>query len=411
MPPNARRLRRYYVLVGVGWGLLASFSFAIGGESATLYQGLALGLALTATLLERRSLRPLTAWASNRVGILLGVHSFIAVVSGVLAGSSSAAILRYVLLLPAMSLLIAMASARRDVLRSLMSGLSISGVVFVLFHIAQLDPASLLEPESRLWVFLNPNGVAFIAALTAISLLSTAAGESIRRDVVVYGACAASSIVCVATKSRTALLALIAGVLTHVLIRARSSRRTKVALVGASVAAMVIALTTDITSHIADSLTRVYMLDDQYRSIESGTYRYETWWYVLTEMWPKSPLLGVGPGQHVGLLEAAMDVSGAHNGLLANLAEVGLLGTLPLVAILVIVTVKCRRHTEVAPMLPLVVAGIVESGAETMFFSMGNTGSLLFMAALASLATPARSAAEQAPISEQRRVRQLRATI
>ncbi len=386
---RARRSRTFYAVVGVVWGLMASFSFAMTDDNASVYQGLGLAVAIAAALLEQRSPMVFTAWATSSVGVLIAAHALVALVSGVLADSSLAAITRYVLLLPAMSVLISISRRGREALEGLCIGLAISGVGFVLFHAAELGPSSILDPEFRLTVFLNPNGVGFISAMTAVAVLSFRSRRSVRREALRYALFAACCVVCLATKSRTALLTLLAGVLTDVYLRAKTSRRIRIGIAVLGVAGLIVVATTSITSEMSARVTHVYMLDDKYRSIESGTFRYDAWWFVLSELWPQHPVLGVGPGQHSRLVEAAVAVVGAHNGILANLAEVGLLGAIPLVAILVIVFVRARRHPATDLMMPLVVAGVVESGAETMFFSMGNTGSLLFMAALAALGTGA----------------------
>jgi O-antigen ligase len=383
---KARSSRSFYTVVGVVWGLLASFSFALTDENAALYQGAGLAVAVAAALLEQRSLVVFKAWASSWVGVLIAVHCVVALVSGVWAESTIAAIARYLLLMPAMAVLIAITQRGPDAFQGLRTGLTISGVVFVLFHAVELGPASVLDPEFRVSVFLNPNGVGFIVAITAVSLLSFRPQGSARREVLRYLLFAVACVVCLATKSRTALLTLVAGVLTDIYLRAKGSQRLKLGVLVASLAVLLVATTTRLTSEMGASLTRVYMLDDKYRSIESGTFRYDAWWFVITELWPRNPLLGVGPGQHSRLVEAAVaNIVTAHNGVLANLAEVGLMGTAPLVAILGIALVRSRRHPAAQMLMPIVVAGIVESGAETMFFSMGNTGSLLFMAALANL--------------------------
>src|SRR5438105_2859995 len=117
-----------------------------------------------------------------------------------------------------------------------------------------------------------------------------------------------------------------------------------------------------------EKLNDVLMLHESDRSIESATFRYETWSYVIS-LWLRNPLLGVGPGGHEAYVQHALGISGAHNGVLANLADVGLVGTLPLIIGLLWCLSKGRHHSNRNVALPLVVAGIVESGAESMLFS------------------------------------------
>lgn len=382
-------LRSYYSAVGVIWGLLANFSFMFGEANGSVIQGSGLAVALIAVALERRSIAPLLHALATPIGALISVHAVAALLSGAVNVSSEVAILRYVLLVPAIAIFLSVARRDKHAGEGLRHGLTASGVIFVLYHLVTLDLSSLMDPTYRVFIFLNTNGVGFIAAMTGVSLL--AIGVRTRRArLVIFSLFVACCVLCFATKSRTASLALIAGTGAHLYFLLNRSRKLFLAMMAAAVLAFVALSAAGVGSQISDEVTVLYMLDHEDRSIQSGTYRYDAWKYVINDLWLESPILGVGPGNHADRVFAATDVPGAHNGLLANLAEVGIAGTLPLVLILVFAVQRSRRNEEASSVLPLVVTALVESVAEVMFFSMGNGASLLFLAALARLGRPGR---------------------
>ncbi|WP_369730622.1 O-antigen ligase family protein [Anaeromyxobacter sp. Fw109-5] len=382
----------------MAWGGLSSFSLLAGKEGAPAYQATGLALAVLGVALVQRSASAVTQWAASWSGRLLACHAAAAVASGVWSGSSMAAIARYVLLLPAFSVLAA--AVRRGGAMKLQAGLIASGVLFVFVHAAQVDPSAVFDPSYRISLFLNTNGVGFIAAVTAVGLLAYLDPRRLRVCSLVAALLVACLVVIFATKSRTASLSFLAGLCVHVWLHARRARRLGTSLAAAVVVLSLVLVCAPAGDRVRQSVTQLYMLDDEHRSVQSGTYRYETWSYVVNELWLPNPLLGVGPGRHGALIEAATGVTSAHNGMLANLAEVGLLGTVPLMGMLALAL--ARRRRSAMRHLPLVAAGIVESGAEIMMFSMGNTGSLLFLLALVAMSTARCPARRGPPIWETR---------
>jgi O-antigen ligase len=354
-------------------------------ESAhTTVLAIALLAAVFGTALTAGSVAVFWEWLQSSVGLLMAAHAVAAVVSGLIRESSASAIFRYVALVPAIAVCLYMARAGRQAAKSFQVGLTLSGLTFVAYHLAYLDSGSILDPYYRIRLFLNPNGVGFIAAMTAISLLGFIARERRTVSLMISVSVLACCLLCFATKSRTASLALLAGTLTYSYLRFRRSRSRALVIVAIGVAIWGTA-TTDIGGNLVGNIADIYMVNDRYRSMQSGTFRYEVWWFVISVLWPLNPMLGVGPGQHEPFVEAATNQIGAHNGLLANLAEVGLLGTLPLLAILLLCLVRARGNPMSGFALPLLAGGLVESVAETMFFSMGNPGSLLFLLSIAML--------------------------
>jgi O-antigen ligase len=144
----------------------------------------------------------------------------------------------------------------------------------------------------------------------------------------------------------------------------------------------------------------MYQLFDRRRGVVTGTGRFHAWYHVIHSVWLPNFVLGVGPGLQGELLKAASGIAMAHNGILMNLAETGLVGTIPLLVILAASFRSCirrRRNRNVHFAIALFAAGFLESLAENMMFSMGNPGSLLFLLSIAVLCMPEREAVAFAP--------------
>jgi O-antigen ligase len=374
--------RKLLMLAGLLWAGLAGFSHLFD-EKALLMQGLSLGVGVALVALSLGT-RGGLAWLRAPVLWLLAAHVAAAITSGLIRGSEAADLLRTAALLPALAALVALARAAPAGAAALRVGMTWAGVVFVAFHLRHLDFSSLLDPRYRLSVFLNPNSTGFIAAMTAVSALEL--GWTQRRIVPRLGwlgVAGLGALLCFSTKSRTALAAGLAGGFVVAWLRASRPllRWGLVAAMGGLVFLAMRALP-------PESVVETLSLDDRDRSILSGTGRYEVWRLVLWELWPRHPLLGLGPGLHGEEVIAATGISSAHNGLLMALAETGLLGTIPLALILALCFRQCwrqRRHADPAAPAGLFAAGVAESLGEVMLFSMGNPGSLLFLWAVARL--------------------------
>jgi O-antigen ligase len=186
------------------------------------------------------------------------------------------------------------------------------------------------------------------------------------------------------TKSRTAFLALTAGALAYGWIRFHTIL-ARIATIA------VIALGILYAVQHRETITDTMSLDEKERSIETGTGRYEIWRFLLTTVIPENPWLGIGPGQHTDLVLAATGSTNSHNGFLTSLSDTGIIGTFPLL----LLTGFClraawqrRKRPEFAWVSAIFIAGVVESLGESVFFSIGNPASLLFMLSVAALSMP-----------------------
>jgi O-antigen ligase len=381
---GARLTGRTATILALAWGLLSGFSAAMSDDQAAIVQGLALVGVVIGCLLSVRANLAAVAWTRSATGLLIALHVFAAICSALINGASAASTIRYVALLPTFSVLLLVVRSGDRAIRGFQFGLTMSGVIFVIVHLAYLEPAGLMDPTYRISLFLNTNGVGFIGAMTAISLIALPRPEARTGRALRILGVLACAVVCFATKSRTAFLALAGGFATHAGL---DRRRRKVALL--LLLAVVLGLVlTGKADALLGRIDELFMLHDRDRSIESGTSRYDAWAYVVS-LWLQNPFFGLGPGGHEAFVNQALGISSAHNGVLANLADVGLVGTLPLIVLIARSLWKGKRHPRRDLALPLVIAGIIESGAEIIFFSMGNPGSLLFMFGLSLLGEPA----------------------
>ena len=372
------------ILLGLLWGGFTAASMAFEDWEIKI-QASALLVALVLAFLSFRE-ASLTGWVNSWAGLCMTAHVAAAVASGFQSDAQTASILRYAALLPAFSVLLSVARGRLDAAEKVRFGLTLAGIAFVVFHLTQLDFAAITDPSYRITVYLNPNNTAFIAAMTGLSAVGWAFRPASPKWARGFwlGIVLCCAVLLFATKSRTGSLALASGALAFSWIRFRT-----LAARGATIG--VIALGLAYAIHHREAITDTMSLDQKDRSIETGTGRYDIWSFLLTSVIPKAPWLGIGPGKHNDVVLAATGSVNAHNGFLTALSETGIAGTLPLL----VLTTAClwvvwqrRRFTEQAWVAALFVAGMVESFGESIFFSIGNPASLLFLLAVASLATP-----------------------
>lgn len=379
LPPRGE-----FVLTGLAWGLATGFAFWAG--SAVVNQGGALVLAAVVVLLAAP--RCFGQSLSTPAGLCMLAHAAAAGVAGVLMNSSTVSIVRYLALAPAFVVLVATVLRGPRAVHSLRLGLTVAGLVFVVYHLLLVDPTRLDRPQYRLTDFLNANGVGFIAAVVGVSLLDYGLAL-VRRPawrVAALGGLAACALLCFATKSRTAMIAMLVGMVTCLVVRLGLRRSLPLA-----VALVLVGLVLPGAWYgtAAGQLDYTLALSDPHRNVQSFSQRAEIWQAIVEDIWLPSPVLGGGPGAVLATVD-----NSSHNGLLRNLGETGLLGTVPLVILLGLAAVhawRLRHNRLVHFAIPLAVTGLVESMAESMFFSMGNPGSLLFMLGVAALAVPVRT--------------------
>ena len=363
------------------WGGMSSF--ALSTESGGVYQALAiLPPLLFCVLLPSRG----EFWTALRAKafFLVCLGAAAACASALFNGFTDMGLLRYLALVPAYLVMAQSAgepSRRMDALQAF----ALAGVVFCAAHAGEIDPGRILDPNFRIELFLNTTGVGFIAGMTllthAILLAAPGAGRpGPAMRFYHWFSMAGAGLILFLTRSRTAGMACLAGLAALAGARWLGKLPLKRTLWSAGSLALVLALW---GGRLFSSLADYYSLFGKYRNISNATNRTEIWSYVWDEIIAKHPFLGVGPGLHGDLVERGIGFSSAHNGVLMYLAEIGVLGTLPYLIVFVAGLGRAMKNQTLRTMVfPLLVAGGVESMAETMFFSTGNVGSLLFLFAL-----------------------------
>jgi O-antigen ligase len=381
-----------FVLGTLIWSLGSAFShywsfddYGGGETTGQAVSSIALGLAIVFIGIGTRL--SLYAWVQTLTGWMIALHGFAALMSAIVNEAHPLAAVRYLLLIPGISIMIA--------------AVTLGGVIFCVYQFSMIDFGSILNPYYRLFTFLNPNGVGFISAMTGISLLDYALNRFFLHrkrlgpgTAALFLLVAVCLVLCVATKSRTATLVMVAGCLLRVLLLLGPTRMMLLATV-LSVLAVTVAW--DNVAAAGDKVAEVFQLNDRYRAVNKATGRFNIWSTVVTEIWMPDPWLGVGPARHLVMTQYLANASSAHNGLLAVLADTGILGTLPLVIILAVCARRAfarRREAQFVFAIPLFLGGLIESMAETMFFSLGNPGSLFFLLAVAVLSVRAPRPAE-----------------
>jgi O-antigen ligase len=207
-----------------------------------------------------------------------------------------------------------------------------------------------------------------------------AGGPSVAMRLYHGSSMAGTGLILFLTRSRTAFMACLAGLAALACARWLGKLSWKRTLWSAGTLALALILW---GGRLFSSLADYYSLFGKYRNISNATNRTEIWSYVWDEIIANHPFLGVGPGLHGDLVERGIGFSSAHNGVLMYLAEIGVLGTLPYLIVFFTGLRRALKDPALRTLvLPLLVAGGVESMAETMFFSTGNVGSLLFLFAL-----------------------------
>lgn len=165
---------------------------------------------------------------------------------------------------------------------------------------------------------LNPNTIGLVSVSVFLAAMS------IRTWVLRLTVMGAIAWIIVLTSSRAAAVATVVGLGMIVWLRLRARRQPVLLLAGIG-----FILAVGVTIAYGDVMYRVldrfYALSTADRGISSGASGRVTAWKWTWELFVHNPVLGVGFRAHEYLLKAD---SSAHNGYLATLAEVGLLGFL-----------------------------------------------------------------------------------
>ncbi|MDO8357091.1 MAG: O-antigen ligase family protein [Nitrospirota bacterium] len=165
---------------------------------------------------------------------------------------------------------------------------------------------------------LNPNTIGLVSVSVILAAMS------IRTWVLRLAVIGPIAGIIVLTSSRAAAVAAVVGLGMVVWLRLRAHRRP-VLLLAVTGLLLIVGVTLAYGDVMYRMLDRFYALSSADRGMSSGASGRVTAWKWTWELFVHNPVLGVGFRAHEYLLKAD---SSAHNGYLATLAEVGLLGFL-----------------------------------------------------------------------------------
>lgn len=165
---------------------------------------------------------------------------------------------------------------------------------------------------------LNPNTIGLVSVSVLLAAMSI---RTLMLRLVVMGPIAG---IIVLTSSRAATVAAVVGLGMIVWLRLRARRRPVLLIAGIGLI-LVVGVTMAYGDVMYRTLDRSFGLSTADRGISSGATGRVAAWKWTWELFLRNPVLGVGFRAHESLLKVD---SSSHNGYLATLAEVGILGFL-----------------------------------------------------------------------------------
>jgi O-antigen ligase len=234
-------------------------------------------------------------------------------------------------------------------------------------------------PGTRLGLgkeLLNPNSIALVACS---ALLATMAIRTILVRLLFLAPLAA---VIFLTSSRTSACAAAIGLGIIMLIRFRMAR-AGVVIVTVLCTILAAGVTIAYWDGVYGLLDRFFALSAADRGIGSGATGRVTAWKATWELFLRNPMLGVGFRAHEHILK--VDTS-AHNGYLATLAEVGIIGFLAVLYLvfkglrLLKANIKNPSHVfSYSILFGLCIGYLLLAVFERYLINIGNPTSLLFL--------------------------------
>jgi O-antigen ligase len=141
---------------------------------------------------------------------------------------------------------------------------------------------------------------------------------------------AANLFIIVEAQSRSALAAAILGLFVFASLKAKQFKRGRVAFALACAALLCTVLLLTYYDAVESWVSSLFYLNDRYRGLGTGfTGRVDAWQEAL-DLFLRNPAFGVGFRMHERYMTT---LSSAHNGYLSLLAEVGVVGTIPVLGL------------------------------------------------------------------------------
>jgi O-Antigen ligase len=239
---------------------------------------------------------------------------------------------------------------------------------------------------------LNPNTIGLVSVSVLLAAMSI---KTLVLRLAIMGPIAG---IIVLTSSRAAAVAAVVGLGMTVWLRLRARRRPVLLIAGICLI-LVVGVTMAYGDVMYRMLDRSFGLSTVDRGISSGATGRVAAWKWTWELFVRNPVLGVGFRAHESLLKVD---SSSHNGYLATLAEVGLLGFLGVLFLVVrglrLLWVGSREPEagfSQSILFGLCVGYLLLAIFERYLINVGNPTSLLFLVAImrsraleSSVATP-----------------------
>jgi O-antigen ligase len=226
---------------------------------------------------------------------------------------------------------------------------------------------------------LNPNTIGLVSVSVLLAAMSI---KTLALRLALMGPIAG---IIVLTSSRTAAIAAVVGLGMIVWLRLRARRRPVLLIAGIGLI-LVVGVTMAYGDVMYRTLDRSFGLSTADRGISSGATGRVAAWKWTWELFVRNPVLGVGFRAHESLLKVD---SSSHNGYLATLAEVGILGFL---GVLFLVArglyLLWAGSREPGPgfsqsiLFGLCVGYLLLAGFERYLINVGNPTSLLFLVSI-----------------------------
>jgi O-antigen ligase len=290
---------------------------------------------------------------------------------------------------PLLSTLYLLANVSLLVLGRRLWAVSEEGVVRGLAWYAPLGAACMIgmtlifgfDVGERLNSFRNPNGIGLLAYGILIM------GLAIPRPFLRWLSVGTAVAMMLLAQSRGSMAGSLIAVGTFFLLRTgKLPIAWRLATVGLAVAAGIGSLfMSDLLWTWAND---VFSLDDPYRGLGSGVTGRDVLWAYAWHLFEENPMLGVGFRLHEFYFALSNpDIAGAasaHSGYLAALAELGLLGAIPLFAWigLQVASGLRRAGTDLSIdslTFPFFMGYLTIAAFERFLFNLGNPTSIIFM--------------------------------
>ena len=238
---------------------------------------------------------------------------------------------------------------------------------------------------------LNPNTIGLVSVSVLLAAMSF---RTLILRLVVMGPIAG---IIVMTSSRTAAVAAVVGLAMTVWLRLRARRRPVLLLAGFGLI-VAVGVTIAYGDAMFNMLDRLYGLSSADRGISSGASGRVAAWKWTWELFVHNPVLGVGFRAHEFLLKTD---SSSHNGYLATLAEVGILGFLGVLYLVMrgmrLLWAGARKPGpgfSQSILFGLCVGYLLLAVFERYLINVGNPTSLLFLVGIMRLGALEDSVAE-----------------